>query len=439
MQKTWKTASLVLAAALMVPLAAFADPSASLKAPRAVEWKNFLGVNSQLLWFDAATYQAQTQKLKELGLEWTRFGLHWDRLEPAPGQFEVAELNQLHTYLTGQGIKSVVYLTGSAKFASTAPQGATNTDQYPPQSYDDFAARLGTLAQNYPGFTAWQAWNEANIPTYWQPQEDPIGYGNLLTKSMTAVKAAAPAATPVMGAMAYYSQMPHFGDDLMFQSLINQGQLNPDVVAAYHPYTNNPEGDDVAARDFVVHGSQLNSLLRSKGVKKIWATEFGWSSYAGPVEMQPIIGEAGQADYTLRRLALMSAMDYDRIFLFTLSDLDARATVRDQKYGLLTTTGQEKPVYKALKRFLTVTGPKLTPIDAPYFANAPADMINIAWSRPDGKRVWMFWAANEGAVTLPLPGTGVLHDLLTGASSTITNGPTGFYIPVKKTLQVFVF
>ncbi|MFN2910829.1 hypothetical protein ACKUE4_25240, partial [Escherichia coli] len=75
--------------------------------------------------------------------------------------------------------------------------------------------------------------------------------------------------------------------------------------------------------------------------------------------MQDIIGVEGQADYVLRRLALMSALDYDRIFLFTLSDLDQRASVRVRVSGLLDLDANPKPVYLALQRFLKVTGPKL--------------------------------------------------------------------------------
>ncbi len=416
----------------------FADPSQSIKAPRNVVWKDFLGVNAHYLWFQPSAYKAQMVKLKELGLEWSRIDLHWDRHEPNEGQFNLATMDALYAELQRQRIKSVAYLTGSAPFASTAPAHATNRDQFPPRSNVEFASRLALLAKRYPGINGWQAWNEPNIPTFWQPSEDPIGYGNLLSASMEALKTQAPNAIRVMGGLAYYSQMPHHGGSLMLQSLASQGQLKSDVVSAYHPYTNNPEGDDVAARDFVVHGTQLNTMLRSANVARIWATEFGWSSYAGPQEMQPIIGEVGQADYTLRRLALMSAMDYDKIFLFALSDLDARATVRDRSYGLLTVDGQEKPVYKALKRFLTITGPSLSPADAPYFGNAPAGMINIAWTRPDGKRVWMFWAAQDGSVTLALPGTALLHDPLSGSATQVAAGPTGFYIPVKKTLQVLV-
>ena len=136
----------------------------------------------------------------------------------------------------------------------------------------------------------------------------------------------------------------------LFRSLDELGKLGAfklGAIVAYHPYSLSPEGDDPKARDFVLRAQQLNSRLRAMKVAGIWATEWGWSSYAGPKEEQPIIGQDGQADYILRRLALMSAMDYDRIFLFALSDLDERASVRDRSYGLLDIQGNPKPAYRA--------------------------------------------------------------------------------------------
>ena len=143
--------------------------------------------------------------------------------------------------------------------------------------------------------------------------------------------------------------------------------------------------------------NQINRALRNAGVPAIWSTEWGWSAYRGRRELQDIIGVEGQADYVLRRLALMSALDYDRIFLFTLSDLDQRASVRDRDYGLLDLDANPKPVYLALQRFLKVTGPKLRPADPPVTENLPDGSFSIGWTREDGRNVWLFWSAAAAA------------------------------------------
>jgi beta-xylosidase len=231
----------------------------------------------------------------------------------------------------------------------------------------------------------------------------------------------------------------HSTDGLMLADLLTQGLPSSNIVAAYHPYSEYPEGDDPAAKDFISRGNYINNALHAKGVTQVWATEWGWSSYAGPVEMQAVIGVDGQADYTLRRLALMSAMDYQRIFLFNLSDLDARASARDQYYGLVDLSGNPKPVYTALKNFLGVTGARLEPADAPAYTNGPGDLYNVAWTRADGSHLWLIWSATDGAsVTLPSVPSATLYDPLQGTSTSLANAK-GISVPLKTSLQMLVW
>lgn len=414
-----------------------AAPAVTLKAPRPVVWQEFLGVNAHSLWFSESAYRAQLSKWRSLGLRWVRVDLHWDRLEPAPGQWRLAELDRLVSVMQEQSISPLMYLVGSAPFASSAPAGVLNVDQYPPVSAELFADRMGLLASRYPTVKAWQVWNEPNLPSFWQPMEDPQAYARLLEPSLARLTAANPAAQRVHGGYAYYSQMPVRGG-LMLQALKDQGQVRRDSVVAYHPYSLSPEGDRPEEMDFVQYASTLNQYLRQAGTGGIWATEFGWSSYAGPVEWQPLIGEQGQADFLLKRLSLMSALDFDKVFLFALSDLDARATARDQKYGLLRLDGTEKPAFVALKRFLQIAGARLTPLTPPAFADAPAGMLSMAWRRADGKNLWLFWSQVPGVVTLPLPVAGRLYNPLQGSSRDIAPGSRAA-IPVERELQMLVW
>lgn len=414
-----------------------AEPSLSLKAPRDVSWSDFLGVNAQLLWFEEAAYRHQLDRMQALGLNWVRVDLHWDRLEPALGQWQLNTLDRMTQVLVEKDVRSLLFMVGSAPFASSAPAGTTNYDQYPPVSAQMFADSLGYLAARYPTVDAWQVWNEQNIPPFWQPMEDPAGYSQLLETSLRKLEQVNPAALRVIGGMAYYSQMPLRGG-LMLEALDGLGSIRGDRVAAYHPYSLMPEGDVVADKDFLIRGTVLNQRLRELGSKSIWATEFGWSSYSGQEEWQPIIGELGQADYLVKRIALMSAMDYDRIFLFNLSDLDARATLRDQHYGLLRLDGSPKPAYNALKRFLDITGPSIKPLDAPAFANAPRGMLSMAWQRADGRWVWLFWAQEPGRVTLARKGKGKLYNPLRGTSRSVNASSGGLTVDVGTEMQIIV-
>ncbi|TCQ83933.1 beta-xylosidase [Pseudomonas sp. JUb52] len=408
-----------------------------LQGPRPVVWRDFLGVNAHFLWFSPEQYRQQMDRLQDLGLEWTRIDLHWDIMEPEQGQLRTAELDELTQTLSTRQLKSEMYLVGSPDFASSGPFGVANRGAYPPRDPALYASSLVKFASRYPSVQAWQVWNEPNLPSYWQPFEDPERYARLLQASVEAMRSQAPGREVVMGGMAYYSQMPVRGG-LMLESLGKLGVQRLGTVIAYHPYSQYPEGDDPKARDFIVRAQLLNEKLRGIAPPAIWADEWGWSSYPGPQEEQNIIGEEGQADFVLRRLALMSALDYDRIFLFALSDLDGRASVRDQHYGLLRLDGSPKPVYRALQRFLALTGPRLTPVAPPTLVRAPDELYSIAWRRNDGSQVWLFWSAGQERLQLPQITQATLHDPLTGESHEL-NDSSGIAVQAKASLQMLTW
>jgi beta-xylosidase len=427
---------LILLVAISVSCRSVAREPVALEPVREVVWRDFLGVNAHFLWFDPAGYQAQMDQLQALGLEWVRVDLHWDTIEPQSGRYRWDVLDPLMAEIAKRGLKAEVYLVGSAPHATSAPPGSPYPDQYPPKDPALYAHALVQLAQRYPQVPAWQVWNEPNLPAFWRPREDPAAYGQLLQVSVAAMQREAPGRDIVLGGMGYYSQMPTRGGALMIEALGKGGLYGMDVITAYHPYSLYPEGDDPVVMDFIARTRQGNAALRAAGARSIWADEWGWSSYAGPKEEQPIIGEDGQADYVLRRLALMSALDYDKIFLFSLSDLDTRASARDRRYGLLDEQAQPKPVFEALKRFLSLTGPRLLPGRAPTLSQSADGLISIAWQRADGRRLWLYWGAQPTTVSVQGIDKATVHDVLDGTRKAVVAGPDGLQLPVTTQLSV---
>ena len=410
-----------------------------LRPMRPVVWKNYLGVNAQFQWFAPAVARKQIERLKALNLEWVRLGLHWMLLEPEEGKYNLGPIDQMMAMVKENGLRNITSVVGTPRFAtSVAPddQYAKYFDKFPPKDPRIFAQRMMMLAKRYPQVDVWQVWNEPNIPGFWAPKADPEGYGRLLLASVQALRATVPAKPIAMAGMAYYSEMAG-RHGLMIQEMGKLGAFNLDLIVAYHPYTPKPEGADNDDRDFLVHVPNGHQWLRAAGVKQIWATEWGWSSYAGPKLEQPIVGEDGQADYTLRRLALMAALDYDRVFLFTLSDLDARAIDRDRSYGLLRENGEPKPIYHALSRFLAICGPRIEP-DAPakIEGGAPKGLVSIGWKRPDGRKLWMVWADKPVSVTLPGVKAGTLHQPLKGTQAALKGDGKGLTVAVTTALQI---
>lgn len=407
----------------------------TLRGPRPVVWKDFLGVNAQFQYFPQPIYEKQMQRLDELGLDWVRLTLHWAMIEPEENQFQLGPLDGVMQAISAHKFNTLAYLVGSAPFINSDPSGNANNDQYPPKDFNVFAQRMWMLAQRYPQVNVWQVWNEPNI--MWMPQADPDAYFRLLTTTANTLRAQRHEQPVATAGMAYYSQMPK-APGLMLEKMLELGLADHNLITAYHPYSEFPEGDNPPDNDFLTRANFLNSALHAKGIAQVWATEWGWSSYSGPKEMQALIGVDGQADYTLRRLALMSAMDFQRVFVFNLSDLDARASPRDQFYGLLDLEANPKPVYVALQRFFNVTGPRIEPADAPAISNAPPDLYNMGWTRSDGKRLWMFWSASGKHLQLPGVTRATLYNPLDGSETALSDA-SAITVPLKPSLQLLVW
>ncbi len=404
-----------------------------------ISFSEFLGVNTPFLFFDRETYTKQIKLLKALGLKWVRIDLHWYHLEPEQGRYNLAPLDELMRVVQQEQLIPVVYLVGSAKFASTAPADDPNIDQWPPRSNEEFAARMASLAKRYPFVKYWQIWNEPNINPFWQPKEDPQAYAKLVKVTADVLRTQAPEDQVVLGGMAYYSQMPMRSSSLMLEELGKLGALKLVDVVAYHPYTDEPEGDPATSDpdNFIKRAVHLNTALRSAGVKNLWATEFGWSTYKGPKVIQPIINETTQADYFLRRLVLMMTLDYDRVFWFSLSDLDQRVAERDQFYGMITLDGKPKPIYAALQNFLSVAGARVTPTASlqPSSGN-PIATYSTTWRRSDGTTLWFFWGKNIQTVKFNGIQSAVLHQPVSGTKTNIIATAGLLSVPVQPYLQI---
>jgi len=413
-------------------------PTQALQPVRPVVWRDFLGVNAQFQWFPIEVARQQVERLQALGLNWVRLGLHWMLLEPQEGQFKLGPIDQMMALVKDAGLRNITYVVGTPRFASSVAKGdkfEAYFDKFPPKDPLVYAQRMAMLAKRYPQVDVWQVWNEPNILGFWAPRPDPKGYGQLLLPAVQALRATVPAKPVAMAGMAYFSEMGSQG--LMIEAMARLGAFSLDLTIAYHPYTATAEGSEADPRDFVKRVLPAHQWLRAAGVKQIWATEWGWSSYKGPVEEQPLVGLPVFPDQVLRRLALMAALDYDRVFLFTLSDLDERASVRDQRYGLLRRNGEPKPAYHALQRFLQACGPRLLPGQAPAFqGEVPEGLVSIPWQQPGGRKLWMVWAQKPGTLRLNGLRQVEVFTPFTGARSTVSDTDGGLRLPVGTSLQI---
>jgi beta-xylosidase len=408
----------------------------ALQGGKPIVWADWLGVNVQWQWTTPELMQIQGARLKALGLRWLRLGVHWMLAEPESGQWELSALDRTLAYTQAQGMPSLVYVVGSPRFASAAPAGAGYSDKFPPKDPAQLAQRMTQLAQRYPAVRAWQVWNEPNLAGFWQPNIDPAAYARLLEASSQSLRSLQPPRQVAAAGLAYFSEAPG-QRALMIETLARAGAYAHGEIACYHPYTAEAEGAAGGARDLIDKMSFVNQGLRSLGVQTIWTTEWGWSSYDGPVEEQPLVGEDGQADRILKRLMMMATQDIDRSFLFALSDLDDNRIIqRDRSYGLLRSNGDPKPAYVALSRLFQLTGPRLRPLPPPAIEGGlPAGLVHMAWQRDDGRVIWLAWAHEAMSVAVPARPAGQWCSPLTGQRQAVAAGTA---LPVDTELRLFL-
>jgi len=411
-------------------------------ARRSIVFSDYLGMNTPLLFYEPQVYRRQLDMLKALGLQWVRVDLHWDHMEPTAGNWRYDLLDPLMQTLQEGGFKPVVYLVGTAPFAATVPEGTPFRDQYPPRDNNEFASRITTLAQRYPFVTHWQVWNEPNILPFWRPKEDPDAYGRMLQAAARSMREKQLANRKIVSAgMAYYSQMPLRGNALMLDALRDSGALQSADVVAYHPYSDEPEGDPSLSDpdNFIKRAQIINSKLRSANVQQIWATEWGWSTYTGPKDFQTQISEQQQAEYLLRRLMLMMPLDFDRVFWFSFSEIDKIVSERDRHYGLVRPDASAKPAWHALKRFLTITGDRLEPIAPLQAIGTQPAIYHHSWQRADGKRLTLFYGKQAGSFQLSASQPVQLHWPATGGSQILSPQSGAITVPIQTSLGVLVY
>ncbi len=237
------------------------------------------------------------------GVELIRQPFRWEEIEPKPGKFNFTLHDRLVGRAAGAGITIMPIVFGVPKReASKKKRGAkvTATTTMPPKSNARFAKYAAKLVQRYGTngtywsehptaakrpITAWQVWNEPNLPPYWGGKPDAKAYAKLLKTTGAAIKKADPAARVLTGGM------PESKIGVPLVKYVKQlakaaGPTGYDVLAV-HPYSKTAQG--------VLAGAASAQRAATVGGKKppVWITECGWAT--GKLGSDFTVSEAKQA------------------------------------------------------------------------------------------------------------------------------------------------
>jgi hypothetical protein len=238
------------------------------------------GVNAHLTWTSTQQAVLDVERARAAGLQSVRFDVSWTKLEPTGKRTwspaYLAQIDAAVEAVTSRGLGAVLILTDTPGWA----RGYGGTGATPPTRVEDYADVLGFVAARYASRArmAYEVWNEPNQVTFWNAPGGPdaLTYARMLRASHASIKAAAPAATVVGGAVA-------FNDQTFLHGLYAFGGIAGHYDAlSLHPYSLGFHPDSAADgyHTFRLAVEQTLQLMAQYGEshKPLWITEMGWST-----------------------------------------------------------------------------------------------------------------------------------------------------------------
>ncbi len=309
--------------------------------------------------------------VQNAGFGWVKQQVRWSAVEAEPGRYDWAPLDQIVDTAAAGGVKVLFSVV-------TAPvwSRAAGDVEGPPDDYARFGGFFSQLAARYQGRVhAYEVWNEQNFSREWGGGRINAGrYVELLKAAYPAIKAADPNAVVISGALTPtgFNDPAVAIDDVLYlqQMYAYQGGVLrsvSDAIGAHAGGFNNPPGDWSNVRSdpstaFKGHPSfyfrrveQLREIMVAHGDahKKMWLTEFGWSTrnLAPGYEYGADNTEQEQAAFLVRAFEMGRAYGWvDGMFVWNLN-FQQLVPATDEKFpfGIVRPDGAPRPAYTALQ------------------------------------------------------------------------------------------
>ncbi len=342
----------------------------------------------------------EIEKLVEAGLRRVRASIDWGDVEPEQDQFTFEYSDPFVDLIVDSGLQFDGRLCYGVSWA--APDD--NDSAIKPEDFGDYA---GHVAEHFCGrIGSYEVWNEENHPRFWQPEPDPVAFGNIMKATYVAVHEACPEAKVLIGGLSCLE--PGLFDTGLYYFLHQLYEAHPDIgnyfdALAVHPYsflqTSTPEwewywGEKLFWPDMVGQLDVVRDYLTEMGAadKPLWLTEWGWPSL--------IVKERGQANYYARGALLMIAAGVEALDWYTFYDREGGSFPPTEDYfGLFTWPGaeegpQEKPVYRVAKALSQQLGSSRFAGDMSAAFGLPTDVFALAFV--DQESGWITLAAWDG-------------------------------------------
>jgi polysaccharide biosynthesis protein PslG len=317
-----------------------------------------VGVQFHGMWSDYTDAQrlAVLDKIAAANLQWVRIDMGWssfqERCRSCYSDWYLDRANLVVDAARQRGLKVLITAWRTPAWAN---DGAG--ELAPPTSPADFERFMAWLASQFRGrVSAYEIWNEPDSRDFFTGSVDQ--YAALVRAAYPAVKSTDPSAQVVLGG-------PINNNTDWLRAVYRAGAGGSFDVLATHPYMGPtdlpPEAPDLRGdnRYLLTHVAAVHRLMvaNGDGDKPIWFTEFGWSSH--PNTGREANWDRGvtiqqQADYTVRAIQLVRSR-FPYVTNMIVYNERNRATGDPQldNYGILLRDLSEKPVYAALRSYLS--------------------------------------------------------------------------------------
>jgi hypothetical protein len=354
------------------------DPAAQADAPppESSESPPRLGVNIHLLRDDHALDIAHAA-----GFEFVRMDLLWANVERR-GRYRFFPYDRLLGALEARGMGVLWILDyGHPDHGGSTPRM--------PADVAAFGRFAEAAAEHFKGRNVqYEIWNEPNTSQFWKPSPNASEYAILLKEALAAIRRADPSAKVSSGGLSRF--------DAAFLSAAVDPSLAAGLAAiGVHPYPKT--GPETIAPEI---GNLREWAARSVGQRvEIWDTEWGYSSANAPEEApsngHTEEGRQRQASLSVREILTVWAVGLPLAVWYDLRDDGTDPANPEHNYGLLDSSGDEKPAIKAIRTLMSVvSGRKYAGMipETPEGIHAmrmdgSTDTILIVWTdQLDGRR-----------------------------------------------------
>jgi polysaccharide biosynthesis protein PslG len=205
----------------------------------------------------------------------------------------------------------------------------------------------------YEPITAWQIWNEPNLPVYWEPKPSVGGYAKLLALSRDAIRAVDPDAEIVLGGMngdGGGSRHAVTAWSYLTKLYRERGARSLFDAAAIHPY-------DPGATGAIGEVKRLRSVIATHHDSAgLWVSEIGWSSdNKGLTNSAGLVGQAQRLKAAYDSLVdRRNAWNLERVYWYAWRDTPRSGSAICAwcgSSGLLSSSGVPKPAWAMFQHF----------------------------------------------------------------------------------------